>query len=129
MSAVVAESGFPLLPTPFGTLSGVGDIVRCKRLPYRKVSTAVNASERALTLIQKALRQFGSCSLRQVDVVIHEDLILLTGTVRCFYHKQLATAAVFSVDADAQLKNRIQVVALGKQESCNRASFEQTRII
>jgi hypothetical protein len=48
--------------------------------------------------------------LRNLQVVQHEDALLISGTVSSFYHKQLAQEVVRSVCRGIALNNAIQVV-------------------
>jgi len=59
--------------------------------------------------VQQALLKIAGQSLRAVDVQIHEGLVRLSGQVLSYYQKQLATAAVLSVDGVEQLQNDLKV--------------------
>lgn len=101
---------------------------RYKRLPYRREHSQPEAMEQFRKRICEALIEFGHKSLTEVEVEVHEGFVRLTGTVRSYYHKQLATAAVFSLDHDVQLQNRIQVTASPIMDQ-GAASLPETRII
>lgn len=73
------------------------------------VSEVASRSENLRNRICRALTETGYRSLARVDVHIDEGRVRLTGSVLSFYQKQLATAAVFSVEPNVTLQNRLQV--------------------
>ena len=100
------------------------------RRPVRRQHSQTDAVDRLRDRIRTALTEYGHNSLRHVEIGIHEGLVQLTGPVQSYYQKQLATAAVFSVDPDSrlQLRNRIHVTTSPGGASGVGAVLRETRI-
>jgi len=58
---------------------------------------------------QAALANSPFYELRDLKVKQHQHALLLTGSVSCYYHKQLAQEVVRSVCANAEVINTIRV--------------------
>ena len=70
------------------------------------METTQNDAAQAATLV---LAASSVGDLRQIRVDGHDNSIELSGTVRSFYHKQLAQEAVRTVAAGKQVVNRVSV--------------------
>lgn len=70
----------------------------------------LSAEEALTTQLREALAQRSYHGLRTVDINVHEGLVRLTGRVSSYYQKQLATAAVLSLDGVEELTNDLQIV-------------------
>ena len=58
---------------------------------------------------QAALANSPFYELRELQVQEHDDVLLISGRVSSFYHKQLAQEVVRSVCRDSKLINSIEV--------------------
>ena len=59
---------------------------------------------------ESALRASPILALRELAVELADQQLLLSGTVTCFYHKQLAQEVVRSVADGMRVVNRVKVV-------------------
>lgn len=84
-----------------------------KHLPVAPHIHPENARQRANTPraahIATALAECSSLTLHNIAIQVTGPLVRLTGQVGSFYEKQLATAAVQSVDGVEQLENDLNV--------------------
>lgn len=84
-----------------------------KHLPVAPHIQLENAPQRADTpraaRIETALAERSHLKPQNITVQVTGPLVRLTGQVGSFYEKQLATAAVQSVDGVEQLENNLKV--------------------
>ena len=86
--------------------------------PRRNVSRSIrpddtlpthHASEQLASRIQEAFAASSQSVLRTVHVRVHEGLVQLTGQVRSYYQKQVATAVVQQIEGVEELRNDLRV--------------------
>ena len=61
------------------------------------------------SLVDAALRQAGRHALRRVQIAAHESHVILRGSVRRYYHKQLAQHATLSVVGVRSVDNQLTI--------------------
>lgn len=61
------------------------------------------------SLVDAALRQAGRHALRRVQIATYESHVILRGSVRRYYHKQLAQHATLSVIGVRSVDNQLTI--------------------
>ncbi|MFN6131258.1 MAG: hypothetical protein ACK6DC_05740 [Planctomycetota bacterium] len=59
--------------------------------------------------LDKALRNHPHLNRQPVFVERQQDQLIVRGTVRSFYHKQVIQEAIRKVDRDAEIQNLVEV--------------------
>jgi hypothetical protein len=59
--------------------------------------------------LDKALRNHPHLNRQPVFVERQQDELVVRGTVRSFFHKQVIQEAIRKVDGDAEIKNLVEV--------------------
>lgn len=67
------------------------------------------ANSPLLYRLDKALRSHPHLTRQPVFVERSEDHLIVRGTVRSYYHKQVIQEAIRKVDGDAEIKNLVEV--------------------
>jgi osmotically-inducible protein OsmY len=79
----------------------------------RKVDSATNSisvvQANLVSQIRQALQSKGHLSLRGLEFLTEDGLLILRGTVPSYYLKQLAQVTVFAVPGVAEVRNEVQV--------------------
>ena len=67
------------------------------------------ANSPLLYRLDKALRNHPHLNRQPVFVERQEDKLIVRGTVRSFFHKQVIQEAIRKVDGEAEIKNLVEV--------------------
>ena len=65
--------------------------------------------DRVLNQAREALHNSPISTIRDLDVAVLEDALVISGKVRSFYEKQMAQEAIRAVCHDVQLQNTVDV--------------------
>jgi len=65
--------------------------------------------KRVLSQAREALHNSPISSIRDLEVEVLEDALVISGKVRSFYEKQMAQEAIRAVCDDLQLRNSVDV--------------------
>ena len=78
------------------------------------VGVAVDGTDGVLRESRKALQSSPYQAIRQVGVEYREGMVVLSGNVRSFFHKQLAQEAVRLVPGSPEIQNDLVVLAFSE---------------
>lgn len=70
----------------------------------------MDATPLVLSRAEQALRQSPIPALRKLSVEEKDGVIVIAGSVSCYYYKQLAQEAVLTLRSGKEVSNRVTVV-------------------